>query len=636
MNRCLLAFLLLCMLLFAAVVNADEVTTKHSFPDTDARMIVLNDMIHVTLMEKPLRLSVQRKTIHLAVNEEIQTFMLSTTKSSQQRVKLFQAWRLSDDEKQKEIGREHRYERPYSPDSLYSDIQEVGYRIPDVKTGERVIFEYTTEKEMSHRQHMIVFSREFPIEMINILVTIPSGWEVKYIIKNFEQVPMVKVESNTYQIIFQNVDKIPDEGFAPPESMTDIEIGLMFEYPGHHSITSWKYLSEDIGGVYQRKAEPCPSIERKVKALFTGTETPLEKIRKLSEYVQKEIRYVAIEIGKGSYIPHKADSTLSVMFGDCKDKATLLTAMLQNIGVKAHSVLCSPRELSWIDEKFPSVFQFAHAIVAIELPGSDNDFEALMPGSNLLFFDPTDRFTPFGSLSYHLQGVKGLVLGSPDYVLVSLPDNSFQKNTHSIIGQFVLDDIGNLSGSAKHYYYGAERYLKLAHNNYRNKQEMLNDLLNELDEFISPELSDFKITPPKQNNEPFIIDYKIKSGGYAQDLRSILVFNPVLFMRISRNPFVKEKRTLPVVFPYAFSESARHIIQLPQGFALQKNPVVHEFTNPHADYKLEIIQEGNLLRIKRLFSLKDNIIPLDEAKDFISFYHQILKIETTYTQAVKQ
>ena len=58
----------------------------------------------------------------------------------------------------------------------------------------------------------------------------------------------------------------------------------------------------------------------------------------LANYMQRNIRYVAIEVGIGGFQPHPAADVFAHQYGDCKDKATLLSTMLKQIGIDSYYV----------------------------------------------------------------------------------------------------------------------------------------------------------------------------------------------------------------------------------------------------------------------------------------------------------
>ena len=78
-----------------------------------------------------------------------------------------------------------------------------------------------------------------------------------------------------------------------------------------------------------------PEIAAKASELIAGKTDFYDKTEAIAEFVQKHIRYFVIEMGIGGYQPHFAGDIFRNRYGDCKDKATLLSAMLSTVGIHA-------------------------------------------------------------------------------------------------------------------------------------------------------------------------------------------------------------------------------------------------------------------------------------------------------------
>ena len=87
------------------------------------------------------------------------------------------------------------------------------------------------------------------------------------------------------------------------------------------------------------RRDASPQITQQVTTLTASSKTPLDKMKALANFVQHDIRYVAIELGIGGWQPHPAAESYDHHYGDCKDKATLLSSMLSQIGVESFYVL---------------------------------------------------------------------------------------------------------------------------------------------------------------------------------------------------------------------------------------------------------------------------------------------------------
>lgn len=157
--------------------------------------------------------------------------------------------------------------------------------------------------------------------------------------------------------------------------------------------SDWSGIAAWWAGLLRAVPRGAPGVraetERVVRAL-SPTATKLEKLAALARYAQRDVRYVAIEVGVGGYIPHAPAEAIGKKYGDCKDKALLLVDLLAAAGIEAYPVLIRLDRFGRIDRDFPSPFDFNHAIAALPVAGLD-----LPPGSPVaggyLFVDATQE-----------------------------------------------------------------------------------------------------------------------------------------------------------------------------------------------------------------------------------------------------
>ncbi len=130
---------------------------------------------------------------------------------------------------------------------------------------------------------------------------------------------------------------------------------------GVSSLPSW----DDFAAWYRRIANGSDAIDDTVrktaKDLTATAKTREEKIQRLFEFVSA-MRYVAVEMGVQGFRPRTPQQVLSNRFGDCKDKANLLIALLKSSGIEANFVLLNRGGAT--DVTFPS-WQFNHAICLV-------------------------------------------------------------------------------------------------------------------------------------------------------------------------------------------------------------------------------------------------------------------------------
>ncbi|HXU30317.1 MAG TPA: DUF3857 domain-containing protein, partial [Thermoanaerobaculia bacterium] len=157
--------------------------------------------------------------------------------------------------------------------------------------------------------------------------------------------------------------------------------------------SDWNNVAAWWAGLLRAVPRGAPEVraeaERVVRALGP-TATKQAKLAALARYAQRDVRYVAIEVGVGGYKPHAPAEAIGKKYGDCKDKAVLLVDLLAAAGIEAYPVLIRLDRFGRIDRDFPSPFDFNHAIVAVPVTGLD-----LPPGAPVaegyLFIDATQE-----------------------------------------------------------------------------------------------------------------------------------------------------------------------------------------------------------------------------------------------------
>ncbi|MFY3746518.1 DUF3857 domain-containing protein [Anaeromyxobacter sp. Red801] len=144
-------------------------------------------------------------------------------------------------------------------------------------------------------------------------------------------------------------------------------------------------------------------------------ETQRALTRAVYDFVVSQTRYVGLEFGIHGYKPYRVDQVLQRRFGDCKDKASLLRAMLESIGIDARLVLLRMRRLGRLPEAPASLAVFNHAIVYV--PALD------------LWLDGTAAYSGSGDLPGEDRGATVLVVnpdGKPRFTTVpeALPEQN--------------------------------------------------------------------------------------------------------------------------------------------------------------------------------------------------------------------
>jgi hypothetical protein len=194
----------------------------------------------------------------------------------------------------------------------------------------------------------------------------------------------------------------------------------------------WAQLGAWYYGLIEPRAVPTAAIRSKADELTKDAKTQQEQAEALYRFVAAHIRYVAISFGLGRIQPHAAEEVLANGYGDCKDKDTLLEALLRAKGFTTSPVLIGAG-IALVPE-VPSPAVFNHEITTVELPGTGS-----------VWLDSTAEVAPFRVLSPVIRDQEALLLpaGAPAMLAKTPADPPYPyKETFEAVG--TLDDKGVL------------------------------------------------------------------------------------------------------------------------------------------------------------------------------------------------
>src|SRR6266516_100537 len=259
---------------------------------------------------------------------------------------------------------------------LITDVKDRLLRIPAADPGNIVGYEYEKEDQPFVLQDIWRFQQESPVREARYSLQLPSGWEYKVKWMNYPEIKPVE-SGNQFEWVVSQIKGIHHEDNMPPWQGVAGQM-IISLVPRGASVQSrgfqnWKEMGIWYQGLTSGRRDASPELKQKVASLTSSSRTPLEKMKALANFAQSDIRYVAIELGIGGWQPHAAPEVFTHHYGDCKDKATLMGAMLQEIGVDSYYVIINSERGSVTPETPAHKDGFDHAIIAVKLPDSVMD-----------------------------------------------------------------------------------------------------------------------------------------------------------------------------------------------------------------------------------------------------------------------
>ena len=310
---------------------------------------------------------------------------------------------------------------------------------------------------------------------------------------------------------------------------------------------------------------------------------------------------MAVEYGESGYEPHSANEVLFNRYGDCKDQAVLLTAMLRYAGFKAYPVLVPTRSVYPISKNFPSI-NFNHAICALEY------------GDKLIFMDPTAETTSFGDVPLGDQNREVMVFGKKP-MIKRIP---LEKDNAAIYRtKIALDKNGNAAiermVTTKGFFSSSQRwYFKYTH-----PDKIREDIQNKMVE-ISPfsRLIDYEIKNEDDFDKQPVLIYHFRSPQFLSPARNLRIVPVPDDMYISYDLIAKSKRSFPIDFGGIFTKHSQIVISLPHNLKVKYLPQDVRRRTKFFDFTAAYKSKGDTIIIDRKFNVKKRFVREKEYKLF--------------------
>jgi hypothetical protein len=516
---------------------------------------------------------------------------------------------------------------------LVSDVKDKMIRIPAAEPGNLLGYEYEEEKQTMVLEDVWDFQETNPVRESHYTLQLPQGWEYKATWINYPEIKPTQ-SGNQVQWVIGDVKAIKVEDRMPPWDGIAGLLVVSFVPPGGagmKAFRNWKEMGDWEAGLEQGRRDASAEIKQKVAALTSSTSTQLDKMRALAKFVQGDVRYVAIELGIGGWQPHPAPEIFAHRYGDCKDKATLMGSMLNEIGIESYYVSVNTVRGGAATDRPPMVNWFNHEILAVRLPENlkDPSLVAVIDHPKLgriLIFDPTDEYTPFGRLRGALQANYGLLVTPDGGELVQLPQLPTATSGIERVAKMTLDAQGTLRGDVVETRLGDAGWVQRLQ---LKAATQTSDQLKRLESIVAHSFATFQITKGSilnlnQTDQPFGYYYSLVAQSYAKNAGNLLLVRPrVLGSHSSDILETKEPRQYPVEMLGPEKNTDTFEIKLPAGYEVDDLPPPVNADYSFASYHSKTEVNGDTLKYTRTFEVKELSVPVTKTEELKKLYRII-------------
>jgi len=521
---------------------------------------------------------------------------------------------------------------------LITDERIKGLPIPAAEPGNIVGYEYVIEQRPLVMQDVWEFQDTIPVREAHYSLTLPAGWEYKDAWVNYPGGKARDAGGGVWQWSVGDVKAIRKEEDMPPWRGIAGQMVATLYPPGGSSadaLQTWNELGGWYNALTTHRRDPSVEIRQEVNSLTASAPTTLAKMQSVAAFVQRDIRYVAIELGIGGWQPHPAADVFAHRYGDCKDKATLLQSMLKEIGVDSYYVIINADRGSVTPETPAYVGAFDHAIVAIKLPEDLKDRSLIATIKHpqlgtLLFFDPTNEKIPFGEIGGYLQANYGMLVTPGGGELVKLPQQPSDLSGIQRNGKLTLTISGDLQGNVEEVRVGDRA---AGSRELYTTTEKSSDRIKPVENLLADSLSMFHITyatvsNPEDPAMPFIWNYSFQAANYAKYAGNLLLVRPrVLGSKAWGILETPEPRRYPIEFDGPVLDTDNFEIALPPNYVVDDLPPAVDADFGFASYHSKTEISGNVLHYHRAFEVKELSVPVSKADQLKKFYRIIASDE---------
>lgn len=370
---------------------------------------------------------------------------------------------------------------------------------------------------------------------------------------------------------------------------------------------SWDELAKWYDSLAAPRASVTPPVLAEAQTLTAGLRDDSARVRALYDFVATHIRYVSLSFGLGRYQPHAAADVLANQYGDCKDKHTLLAALLDAVHIKVDPVLISTTQP--LDADFPSPLQFDHLISLVHI------------GRDSLWLDTTPGVAPFRLLTFTLRD-RGTLAITPagGARLLRTPAEPPTPNLQRVVTQGSVDPLGGLAARTEMTLRGdAEVAVRGIFR--RMSQAMWAPMMRGVAQqsAFGAKVDSVTASDPTATAKPFVINFKFSKPGFFEiGNRQGSVRLPLTSIDLPSSEVQYLPDTTVMALDLPGDQIDSMVLVIPAGYQVHL-PVPIALKRDYAEYASSYVARGDTIIASRSVHFLQHRIPRSRSQDLDAF-----------------
>jgi hypothetical protein len=459
----------------------------------------------------------------------------------------------------------------------------------------------------------------------------PTEYAIRFKAFNYKEDPVTTTEKNK-QVKTWKVNNLASikRLFASPnwnELTTCVYFAPSeFEIAGHKgNASTWQELGKFQIALNQGRDELPDNTVQKIKGLINGIDDEREKVKVLYNYLQKNTRYISIQLGIGGLQPFEAKFVDQKGYGDCKALSNYMYSLLKAAGIKSYYTWVrggDDPDDEYLMEDFPSD-QFNHIILCVPMQ------------KDSMWLECTSQDVPAGYMGQFTGNRKALLITEDGGKLVSTPRYALSQNILKRTIKAHVGADGNLSMKIEANYGGTQQdeLSMIIHNLSKDKVQKILQRNFELSTYNVNEFNyqETKATLPQLNEQ-----LDISVSGYATVSGKRLFITPNILNRAARKIDVDEQRTVDLVLHDEWRDEDNYEIEIPDGYQLEAMPQNVSLKTKFGMYSCSTKLDGNKIIYHRVREQYSGRFPAKDQNELAKYYDDIYKADRSKTVFVKK
>lgn len=399
------------------------------------------------------------------------------------------------------------------------------------------------------------------------------------------------------QLDVDNLPAFQEEENAPPEETLKSRVNLYYAEGFYDVDDYWIGVASELSKEYDKYIGTSRLVAAEAARIVSPKDPAETKLRKLYARVQevREVNFENEKTDKQKKQEHLAENknieeVLKRGYGYGHDLDLLFIGLARAAGFDAYPMKLASRRKTFFIKAYPNLDQLSAMIVVVNAMGK------------LIFLDPEARFCPYGMLPWEETSSGGVIISAPRGHLADTPAPASTEAVTRTTAELHLSPEGSLKGTVKIVHEGQDALVERQWSIGSDEAERR----NHLEESLKSSLAQGAIVKLvradgwEKTGEPLSTEFEVEIQNYATQTGHRLVLPLGVFHTKEQNPFASERRIYPIYFDYPFESYEDVEIELPAGFQIEALPGAQKTDQSALFYELDVTQERNCLRVKRV------------------------------------